>query len=318
MSLRKSIVGAARLPGLAWSFSRLGFERRADDFAAKELDVSLAGKTCLVTGANQGIGFAIARGLAERDADVMLLCRDRARGSAAAETLSKVGSGRVSLELVDISELGSVRSLLERLELPAVDVLVHNAGALFSVQRETSEGLERTAAVHVFGPDVLTRGLLEPLRERRGRVITVSSGGMYSERLDVTDMLEPPLPFDGVRAYALAKRAQVVLGQEWAAREQAVDFYVMHPGWVDTVGVANGLPRFYRLTKPFLRTIEQGADSALWLATAVDLPIDRGAFVFDRAEARRHLLPGTRAHPSERERLWALLDAQAQAMWLEA
>lgn len=311
MSLAATLAGALRLPGIAWSFSRAGYRAHARRFDPGDLAVSLAGKTCLVTGANKGIGFAIAGALAARDADVVLLCRDRERGSAAAERLAERGRGRVDLEVVDVSDLASVRALASRLAAPAVDVLVHNAGALFDERVATADGLERTFALHVVGPETLTRGLLARLRRARGRVIYLSSGGMYAERLDVAALLDPPSPFDGVRAYARAKRAQVVLAQMWAERAPDVSFYAMHPGWVNTAGVEAALPRFYRLTRPWLRTAEEGADTAVWLAATAALPVPDGAFVFDRAPAARYLVPGTREDAADRDALWSAVEARA-------
>ncbi len=305
MSVAGKLVGAMRFPGVAWSFSRLGYRRRARRFDLADLDVSLAGKRCLVTGANAGLGFAISEALARMNADLWLLCRNPERGMAAAQELEKLGSGSVRLEVVDVANADSVGNLLSRLELPCVDVLIHNAGVLLEQRADTRDGIEATLAVHVVGPQRLTHGLLEPLRAARSpRVIYVSSGGMYSERLSVADLLDPPAPFDGVRAYALAKRAQVVLTEIWAEREPTIGFYAMHPGWADTEGVRTSLPKFYKTTKRWLRTPAEGADTAVWLAAVGRIPFPSGAFVFDRQAAPRYLLPGTRTDPSERERLW--------------
>src|SRR5689334_6978136 len=95
------------------------------------------------------------------------------------------------------------------------------------------------------------------LRTTHGaRVITVSSGGMYTQPLDL-EMLETPRhPFNGTRVYANAKRAQVVLNELWSRQPSAagVTFQAMHPGWADTPGVKASLPRFHALMGPLLRT----------------------------------------------------------------
>jgi dehydrogenase/reductase SDR family protein 12 len=98
-------------------------------------------------------------------------------------------------------------------------------------------------------------------------VVIVSSGGMYTERFDIDRLEMPPTRYDGVRAYARAKRAQVVLSGEWARRwrSRGIASYAMHPGWVDTPGLASGLPSFAHLG-PLLRRPSEGADTAVWLA----------------------------------------------------
>jgi dehydrogenase/reductase SDR family protein 12 len=312
MSFTQKLVGAARMPGIAWSFSRLGYRRRRRTFDASDLDVSLAGKQCVVTGANSGIGFAVAEALARRHADVWLLCRNAGRARDARQRLADVGDGCVRVEIVDMTKLDSIAQVLTRIDVPRVDVLVHNAGALVHEYSETAPGLETTVACHVVGPQKLTHGLAEQLHASTDpRVIYVSSGGMYSERLDVDALFTPPLPYDGVRAYALAKRAQVVLTEQWAEHMPAIRFYAMHPGWADTAGVQKALPRFYRRTKRWLRTTSEGADSAVWLAAAPTLEIPSGAFVFDRSEAPRHLLPNTRTDHPQRSRLWRRVEELA-------
>ncbi|MCG8422706.1 MAG: SDR family NAD(P)-dependent oxidoreductase [Proteobacteria bacterium] len=310
MTAAQKLVGSLRFPGVAWSFSRLGYQQRSRTFSHDEIDSNLAGKVCLVTGANSGIGFAIARGLAERHANVWLLCRRRGRANEAHARLATLGAGSVHVETVDMADLGSIRALVERLQVSVVDVLVHNAGALFDHRLVTGDGLERTAALHVVGPECLTRGLLTRLHAAdSARVIYISSGGMYTEHLSVADLFDPPEPFDGVRTYALAKRAQVVMAEMWATRESQVAFYAMHPGWVDTIGVKSALPVFYKTTRPWLRSPAEGADTALWLAACRELPVPPGSFVFDRAAVPRHILPGTREDGVERERLWAEIEA---------
>jgi len=313
MGFGSAIVGSLKMPGVAYAFSRLGYNRRAKTFRAADLERSLAGRTYVVTGANSGIGKEVARGLAERDADVWLLCRNRERGEAAQAELDALGNGAVKLELVDMSDLSSIALLLERWKPAQVTALVHNAGALFHERVNVPPGVERTFALHVLGPEALTRGLLPALRRGQGRVVYVASGGMYAERLSVDLLRCPPDPFDGTRAYARAKRAQVVLTQMWAEREREVGFFVMHPGWADTPGVETALPGFYKVTKRFLRTPAEGADTALWLAAAENTRLPSGAFVFDRAEAKRHLMPGTRADRSEWDRLWNVVDGAVAA-----
>jgi NAD(P)-dependent dehydrogenase (short-subunit alcohol dehydrogenase family) len=299
-------------PFIVSSFDRTGFRIHSLTFRADDLDVDLAGRRCLVTGANSGIGYETALALADLGADVVLLCRNRERGEAAAERIrAQTGSSRVSLEVLDLSDLGSVRAAAPRLAAEPVDVLVHNAGVLPDERVETDDGLELTFATHVLGPFLLTRLLRGSLEKSAdGRVIWVSSGGMYTRRLNLEDPNWIRRDYDGVVAYAETKRAQVVLAELWAEelRGSSVAVNAMHPGWADTPAVRSSLPRFHRVTKNVLRTPAEGADTVVWLAACPRAHQWTGDFFFDREKRRTHLLPFTRESEPDRRALWALCE----------
>jgi NAD(P)-dependent dehydrogenase (short-subunit alcohol dehydrogenase family) len=101
------------------------------------------------------------------------------------------------------------------------------------------------------------------------RVIFVSSGGMYTSRLDVDDLQSRVGEFDGRTAYARSKRAEVVLAERWAEElaGTGVVVHAMHPGWANTPGIKTSIPAFQRVMRPLLRSPEQGADTIVWLAT---------------------------------------------------
>jgi dehydrogenase/reductase SDR family protein 12 len=298
------------LPSLViGSFDRLGFERHARRFAAADLAVELTGRVCLVTGGNAGIGRATALALAQRGATVRLLCRDVGRGEATRDELRRLaGTTRIECDVVDMSELASVRALVERLALPVVDVLVHNAGVLPAARELDADGLERCFATHVVGPHLLTRLLAPALRAARdARVVFVSSGGMYTRRLSFDDLDWSRRPYDGVVAYAQTKRMQVVLAERWHRELAAAHVYAMHPGWADTRSVERSLPRFHKVMARLLRTPEQGADTIVWLAAHAPAA-PSGGFWFDRRPVSAHYLPWTRETPEDRDRLWALVE----------
>ena len=307
------ILGPLVDPTVVLSFSRPGFQIHALRFDPGDLDVDLAGRRCLVTGANSGIGFETALALADLGAEVVLLCRNRARGEAAAERIvEQTGSRRVAVEELDLSDLRSVRALAPRLAQRPVDVLIHNAGVLPDARHQTADGLELTLATHVVGPFLLTRllrGALE--RAAAARVIWVSSGGMYSRGLQLDDPNWERRPYDGVVAYAETKRAQVVLAELWAEAFAGTRVVVnaMHPGWADTPAVQSSLPRFHRLTRTILRTPVEGADTVVWLAACPRARKWTGRFFFDREPRRTHWLPFTRESEAERRKLWADCEA---------
>lgn len=308
-----SLLDAALDASIVFSFDRTGFRRHARSFVPGDLDVRLDGAVCLVTGANSGIGLATTRALAARGAAVRLLCRREAAGREALEAIAaETGNRDLRLDLLDVSDLATVRRYAAALPDPRVDVLVHNAGVLPAAREVTPDGLERTFATHVAGPWALTLALEERLRRAApGRVIFVSSGGMYTQRLSLDDVDWRRRPYDGVTAYAQTKRMQVVLAELLAERwrGQGIVVHAMHPGWADTPAVRSSLPRFWRLTRRILRTPEEGADTVVWLAAAREAAERTGELWFDRRPRPTHLLRRTREDPADRA---ALLEACAR------
>jgi len=309
-------LGALVDPFIVNSFDRTGFRIHALRFDPNDLDVDLGGRRCLVTGANSGIGFETARALADLGAEVVLLCRNRERGEeAVARIRAETGNARVSLEVLDVSKLADVRAVGARLAASRVDVLVHNAGVLPDARTETDDGLETTFATHVVGPFLMTKLLRKRLEESPdGRVIWVSSGGMYTRALNLTDPNWKKRAYDGVVAYAETKRAQVVLSELWARELAGTSVVVnaMHPGWADTPAVASSLPLFHRITKAILRTPAEGADTVVWLAASPKAR-ETGRFWFDREARRTHFVPFTRNSEREARDLWKLCEKRARS-----
>jgi dehydrogenase/reductase SDR family protein 12 len=147
-----------------------------------------------------------------------------------------------------------------------------------------------------------------PLLEATGgaRVVAVTSGGMYGQRLDLDDLGSSADPYSGTRAYARAKRAQVALMREWARRgaPTGITFSAMHPGWADTPGLADSLPGFYRIMKPLLRTPPEGIDTLVWLAAAPEAASSGGTLFLDRRARAFDRVPPTRLTSRDRRRLW--------------
>ena len=202
-----------------------------------------------------------------------LVARDAERGeSARAHVAEHTDGGEARLELCDLAKLASVRDLARRLDARGdrLDVLVHNAGVLPEERTITEDGIELTFAVNVVAPFLLTRLLTGMLAASApSRIITVSSGGMYTQRLHTDDLQNADGEFNGTTAYARTKRAQVLLTEEWARRlaDRGIVAHAMHPGWADTPGISASLPRFYRISRPLLRSPAQGADTIVWLGS---------------------------------------------------
>lgn len=307
MSTFTRLVDAALEAAVVPSFSRIGpaVRRRLDDWTPVP-DLPGAGRTVVVTGANSGLGLATAHGLASAGAAVRLLVRSDAKGAETAARLRDASPDvDVAWYVADLSDLASVRRVAAEIRAtePRLDALIHNAGAMFDRREVTADGIERTVALHVVGPHLLTQLLLDRLTG--GRVVWVSSGGMYTQRLDV-DRLQSPADYAPATAYARAKRAQVVLAREWQRRfgaEHDIAFHAMHPGWALTPGVESSLPVFRKVMGPLLRTPEEGADTSVWLALSPE-PDQGGAFWLDRRPRSTVRVLATRSDPREAARLW--------------
>lgn len=298
-------------------FSRIGpaVRRRLPTWPADPAPGALAGQHAAVTGATSGLGLATALGLLRLGATVHLVVRNPAKAEEVrTELLTQVPQGTVEVHRCDVADLDDVRRFSAQLaaDVPHLDVLVHNAGALPPTRTESPQGHELTMALHVLGPVLMTELLLPVMKGRAARVVLVTSGGMYAQRLreDDPDYLDGD--YSGTTAYARSKRAQIellpLLQDRW--RAAGLQVYATHPGWADTPGVVDSLPTFHRITGPILRDAEGGAETTVWLA-AQKPPPPGGGLWHDRRQRPTHVRPGTRTDLAAAERLWGWVADQA-------
>ncbi|WP_300672809.1 SDR family NAD(P)-dependent oxidoreductase [Desulfoluna sp.] len=300
------------LPG-ALGFSTWG-HRLSKSFWRANAE-SLTRQTVVLTGATSGLGKAAALGLARRGAKLTFIARNREKALATQRELSqKTGNNHIDFYIADLGLMADIKKVAEAIlhDKPSLDVLINNAGAMFAERSETVEGLEKTFATNLLGPFFLTRHLLEGLsRTKAPRIINVSSGGMYTQRVHVADLEMNHQAYDGATAYAWAKRSLVILTELWAEqlKQKNMSVHAMHPGWVDTPGLSTSLPRFHQQIRPLLRTPEQGADTLVWLASAMEPGQCSGLFWLDRRPHITHVFAGTRETDDERRQLWKALEA---------
>jgi NAD(P)-dependent dehydrogenase (short-subunit alcohol dehydrogenase family) len=240
------------------------------------------GRVAVVTGANSGIGYHVARVLAQRGATTVLACRDRQRArDAAARILAEAPGARVKTVHLDLASLASVRLAAQWLadEYPRIDVLVNNAGGIRPQQGRSVDGYELTLATNHLGPFAFTGLLLPRMTGVPGsRIVTVSSTGHRRGAMNFDDLqFEREYKFD--HAYFQSKLANLLYTDELQERLAATGAQTIavatHPGAARTafgremnpfIRVAMS-PRLRALTWWFLQTAEMGALGALRAAT---------------------------------------------------
>jgi retinol dehydrogenase-12 len=280
---------------------------------------SMKGKLCVVTGANSGIGLVTVRELAERGAEVVLVCRDERKGRVALdEVRSAIPDARLDLALADFASLAEVRRLAARLAARGrLDVLVNNAGLMLSERRLTVDGFETTFAVNHLAPFLLTNLLLDVLRASApARVVTVASRAHSRAQLDFAD-LNAERRFDGWTTYCRSKLCNVLFNAELARRIEGsgVTANALHPGVIATGfgRETTGMWRWMlRIARGFMATPEQGARTQVYLATAPEVEGVNGGYFVD---CRRAAASTAGADAAAARRLW---DASARMVGLPA
>ncbi len=233
----------------------------------------LIGKTAIVTGANSGMGMATARALLDEGATVIMLCRSEKRGKEAYEKLLEDGNGRTYLILADLGDYDSVRNFVKQVKerFDKIDILVNNAGFISLDRQETKEGLERQFGINHVGHFLLTTGLLDMMGEG-SRIVNVASGAHKTGKIHFDD-INLHKGFNVFKAYSQSKLANVLFTRELARRvkDRGITVNCCHPGAVATnIGIdrETGFGKTVtRLLKPFFQTPEQGAATAIFLAT---------------------------------------------------
>ncbi len=239
--------------------------------------MGMAGKVCVVTGSNSGIGKETALALAELGATVVMVVRSQERGQKVLdEIIAKTANHSVSLMTCDMSSMASIRSFAAEFKKKYryLNVLINNAGAEFAKRQVTSEGFEQTFAVNYLAPFLLTYELLDLLKASApSRIINVSSGLAKNGKVDFDD-LQNERNYKGMQAYSNAKLMLMMftyaLSRRLAGTEVTVN--VLMPGFVATnLGKNSGSLRsaiMFAMVRPMQISAKGGAETSVYLASA--------------------------------------------------
>jgi retinol dehydrogenase 12 len=271
----------------------------------------MQGKIVVVTGSNVGIGLETAVGLAALGATTVLACRNQEKAAAAAdEVRDKSGSRNIELARLDLADLRSVLDCAQDLtsRFGHIDVLVNNAGGIWSTRQETAQGFEQTFGVNHLGPFVLTNALLGSMGDAGpSRVVNVASVAHHWAKLDWDD-LQMTRRYKPFKAYGRSKLANMLFTRALATRlaGTGITTNALHPGAVasgfgldgDLRGIRGLGNRLYR---PFEISTVAGARTSIYVASSPELEHVTGGY-FQRCK------PG---HPSKRARS----DEEAERLW---
>ncbi len=254
----------------------------------------MQGKVCVITGATSGLGLEAATELAKMGARLVLVGRDKARGEPALARLRAAAPAvQASIYYADlslISEQKRVATEIRNAE-PRIDVLINNAGAMFSSRRETDEGLEMTFALNHMGYFVVTNILLDRVQAAgAGRIVSTASGAHWRQRLDFDD-LQSMNHYSMGQVYGRSKLCNILFTRELARRlaGTSVAANCLHPGFVATrIGSDNGplMKLVFSVAKLGAIRVEQGAETIIYLASSPEVNGFSGGYYRQRHAAQ--------------------------------
>lgn len=252
----------------------------------------LAGKTVLITGGTEGIGKAAALAFAKRGASLTILGRNRLKTGEAVDELKRIsGHDAIEMILCDLARLGDVKRAAEEFKRThtRLDILANNAGAMFNESTLTEDGHEITFAVNHLAHFLLTTSLIDLLQATPGaRVVSTSSAMQGSGNLDL-NTVATKVDVSRALAYGTAKLCNILFTKELQRRlGSSVAVNCFHPGIVRTKFGAFGqdfgflFNLVFKLSLPFSKSPEEGADTLVWLAAAPEAAGLRGEYLTDR------------------------------------
>jgi NAD(P)-dependent dehydrogenase (short-subunit alcohol dehydrogenase family) len=247
----------------------------------------------VITGANAGLGFATALGLARQGAEICMVCRNATRGNVALDAVARVASTPPSLFIADLSSQASIRELAATLHqrLSRIDVLVNNVGAAFARRELTIDGIEKTFATNHLAPFLLTNSVLDLIRRSSaGRIVNLTAG-IPVRRSSFLENLQGEKHYSQFGAYRTSKVSNILFTYELARRLQGsgVTVNCVHPGPVRTefTQKAGGfLQRMSKILRPIMKSPEVGARTTIYLALSAEVAAVTGGYFINCRQRR--------------------------------
>ena len=250
-------------------------------------------KNIIITGATDGIGLAAAKSIAKKGYHVSLVGRNPDKGKKALETVVE-HSGNENLDFFecDLSLVANVKDLADRIKQKhsKIDVLLNNAGGANKTKQITSEGLEKTFATNQMNYFVLSTELLNILSESNdGRIVNVASNAHIGAEVDYEN-INSEKSFSAWTSYCVSKLMNIMFTYQLSSMQDRVSVNVLHPGFVDTniAGNEGNLIKYIVKfgAKMFARTVDNGADSSIYLSTSDEVKGVSGKYFFKCREIK--------------------------------
>lgn len=274
------------------------------------------GKTIVITGGNDGIGYQTALSLAGQGANVIIVSRNEQKAKDAVQQIKAANHGNVQFVLADVSKQKDIRKAAAEIRgmVEKIDVLINNAGGTFGHFELTEDGLEKTIATNHFAYFLLTGLLLDlVLKSEYGRIINVSSNSHFRGDIDLESFTKNKGYFV-LKAYGQSKLANVMFTIDLAERlkKSHVTVNALHPGFVKTrIGRKSGHPLsvlWSMLVQLGAVSLEKGAETSLYLATSPQVKGVTGKY-FAKCKQKE---PKPIAHDAAlRKKLWDFSEKHA-------
>ena len=274
--------------------------------------MKMTDKVVIITGANRGIGKEAAKEIAKLGAKVYMACRSLDLANEARdEIIKETKNEKVFVLELDLASVESINKFVKSFKEKqnGLDVLINNAGISSRTKRLNDADIELTFAINVLGHHYLTRLLVELLaKPNHARIINVASE--YAGGLDLNDINFDKRNYDRTVAYKQSKQANRMLTREWAKRvvDKNISIYSMTPGWVPNTDLFREQSTFNKVVIKTVgavggRSVEQGADTIVWLGSSDKIDGSNGGFFRDRKE-----LPCQFNNPEEEKKLWDICE----------
>ncbi len=274
-------------------------------------------KVIIITGANRGIGKEAAKEIAKLGAKVYMACRSLdSANEVKKEIVKETNNENVFVLELDLASVDSINKFVTSFknEESRLDVLINNAGITSRTKKLNDAGVELTFAINVLGHHYLTKLLIDLLEKSSySRIINVASD--YAGGLDLYDINYDKRNYDTTAAYKQSKQANRMLTREWSKNLQSknISVYSMTPGWVPNTDLFREQSTFNKAVIKTVgvvggRSVEQGADTIVWLASSDKIDGSNGGFFRDRKEKICSF-----NNPENEKKLWNICEALLNA-----